>query len=99
MNGFIAFGLNFFLLFLSNIDVFPIFLHQVLFPCTENISNEQVVTVEKFISIKGNNDDKIESLQNMFAVDLTGQEGIAELKQVLNSVNHTSKDCCIVSML
>jgi histidyl-tRNA synthetase len=63
---------------------------------SNGLNNEQVLTVEKFISIKGNNDDKIESLQNMFGADLTGQEGIKELKQVLQSVNHTSKDCNLI---
>ena len=63
---------------------------------SNGLNNEQVQTVEKFISIKGNNDDKIESLQNMFGADLTGQEGIKELKQVLQSVNHTSKDCNLI---
>ena len=63
---------------------------------SNGLNNEQVQTVEKFISIKGNNDEKIESLQNMFGADSTGQEGISELKQVLNSVNHTSKDCNII---
>ena len=63
---------------------------------SNGLNNEQVQTVENFISIKGNNDDKIESLQNMFGTDLTGQEGISELKQVLQSVNHTSKDCNLI---
>ena len=63
---------------------------------SNGLNNEQVQTVEKFISIKGNNDDKIESLQNMFGADLTGQEGISELKHVLQSVNHTSKDCNLI---
>ena len=63
---------------------------------SNGLNNEQVLTVEKFISIKGNNDEKIESLQNMFGADLTGQEGIKELKQVLQSVNHTSKDCNLI---
>jgi len=63
---------------------------------SNGLSNEQVVTVEKFISIKGNNDEKIESLQIFFRTDLIGQEGISELKQVLQSVNHTSKDCNLI---
>ena len=60
---------------------------------SNGLNNEQVQTVEKFISIKGNNDDKLRALNIMFNTDATGQEGITELKQVLNSVNHTSKDC------
>jgi histidyl-tRNA synthetase len=63
---------------------------------SNGLNNEQVLTVEKFISIKGNNDEKIESLQNMFGADLTGQEGISELKHVLQSVNHTSNDCNLI---
>jgi len=57
------------------------------------LNNEQVLTVEKFISIKGNNDDKLQALQNMFSADPTGQEGLSELSQVLHAVNNSSEDC------
>jgi histidyl-tRNA synthetase len=60
---------------------------------SNGLNNEQVLTVEKFISIKGNNDDKLQALQIMFAEDPTGQEGLSELNQVLHAVNNSSEDC------
>jgi histidyl-tRNA synthetase len=63
---------------------------------SNGLNDLQVQTVEKFISVTGNNDEKIEALQNMFATDETGQEGISELKEVINAVSNTSKDCKLV---
>ena len=60
------------------------------------LNNEQIETVEKFISIEGNNDEKIQQLRTLFAEDAIGQEGIGELKHILDLVQLISEECKVL---
>jgi len=54
------------------------------------LSNEQVALVETFISIEGNNEEKLEKLDAMFNSDEIGKQGIAELRHILGTVQQTT---------
>lgn len=54
------------------------------------LSEEQVALVETFISIEGNNEEKLEKLDAMFNSDEIGKQGIAELRHILGTVQQTT---------
>jgi histidyl-tRNA synthetase len=53
----------------------------------KGLSMEQVDTVESFISIAGSNEEKLKALEDMFSSIPVGQEGINELRTILDSFN------------
>jgi histidyl-tRNA synthetase len=53
---------------------------------SRGLNIEQVAIVESFISIEGSNEEKLQQLDLMFSNDAVGQEGIAELRHILNAV-------------
>jgi len=57
---------------------------------TRGLSDEQVAIVETFISIEGSNEEKLQQLNFMFATDAIGQEGIAEIRHILEAVQQTT---------
>jgi len=57
---------------------------------SRGLSNEQVALVETFISIEGNNEEKLEKLDAMFNSDEIGKQGIAELRHILYVVQQTT---------
>ncbi len=52
----------------------------------KGLTMEQVDTVESFISISGSNEEKLVQLDELFGTIPGGQEGIAELRTILASV-------------
>jgi len=50
----------------------------------KGLSMEQVASVESYISITGNNEEKIQQLENLFSSIPVGVEGISELKTLLS---------------
>jgi histidyl-tRNA synthetase len=56
------------------------------------LNNDQVALVETFISIEGSNEEKLQQLNSMFATDSIGQEGIAEIRHILEAVQHTNSN-------
>jgi histidyl-tRNA synthetase len=56
------------------------------------LSEEQVALVETFISIEGSNEEKLQQLNFMFGTDSIGQEGIAEIRHILEAVQHTNSN-------
>ena len=54
------------------------------------LNNDQVSLVETFISIEGNNEEKLEKLDAMFNSDEIGKQGIAELRHILSAVQQTT---------
>ncbi len=52
---------------------------------SKGLSMEQIASVESYISITGNNEEKITQLDTLFNAIPIGMEGIAELKQLLNN--------------
>ena len=57
----------------------------------KGLSMEQVVSVESYISIAGNNDEKIQQLENLFSTIPIGVEGISELKTLLSICNNSKQ--------
>jgi histidyl-tRNA synthetase len=57
---------------------------------SRGLSDEQVALVETFISIEGNNQEKLEKLDAMFNSDPIGKQGISELRHILGAVQHTT---------
>ena len=54
------------------------------------LNNDQVELVETFISIEGNNEEKLEKLDAMFNSDEIGKQGIAELRHILDTIQQTT---------
>lgn len=50
----------------------------------KNLSNEQIAIIEQYLSIEGNNEEKLASLKGLLGNNATGLEGIAEIEYVLN---------------
>jgi histidyl-tRNA synthetase len=48
------------------------------------LNNDQVATIEKYLSIGGGNEEKLAELTTLFAGNPTGQKGIGEIEYVLN---------------
>ncbi len=48
------------------------------------LSHEQISIIENYLSINGNNDEKISTLKNLVGHLETGQQGIAEIEFLLN---------------
>jgi histidyl-tRNA synthetase len=57
----------------------------------KGLSMEQIASVESYISISGNNDDKIQQLENLFNKIPIGVEGISELKSLLSICNNSKQ--------
>jgi histidyl-tRNA synthetase len=57
---------------------------------SRGLSDEQLALVETFISIEGNNQEKLEKLDAMFNSDEIGKQGIAELRHILGTVQQTT---------
>ena len=52
----------------------------------EEISEDKVDTIMNFISISGNNDEKIQALENMNIINETWTEGLNDLKEVVKFI-------------
>jgi len=48
------------------------------------LKEEQITLIEKYLSIEGDNDEKLEQLKQLIGDNETGKKGIAELEFVLN---------------
>ena len=57
----------------------------------KGLSMEQIASVESYISISGNNDNKIQQLENLFNTIPIGVEGISELKSLLSICNNSKQ--------
>ena len=57
----------------------------------KGLSMEQLAVVESFISITGNNEEKIKQLEDLFATVPVGMEGIQELKTLLSNCKSTKQ--------
>jgi histidyl-tRNA synthetase len=57
----------------------------------KGLSMEQVASVESYISITGNNEEKIQQLENLFSSIPVGVEGISELKNLLSICNNSKQ--------
>ncbi len=60
------------------------------------LNNNEINTIEEFISIQGSNEEKIQQLKNLMANDPIGSEGIAELEQILLSVQLDGKGADVI---
>lgn len=56
----------------------------------KGLTNEQINTVESFITISGSNEEKLTKLEDMLKGNLSGEEGIKELSYILNHFNKIS---------
>ncbi|MEO6612442.1 MAG: histidine--tRNA ligase [Chitinophagaceae bacterium] len=54
----------------------------------KGLSPEQISTVEKYLSISGNNEEIIAGLTALIGDNETGKKGIEEISHVLNSLKH-----------
>ncbi len=52
---------------------------------TKNLSNEQINIIEKYLSIGGNNKDKIAAIRKLLGENNNGLKGIEELEFLINS--------------
>ena len=52
----------------------------------EEIPEDKVNTIMNFISISGSNDEKIQALENMDIINETWNEGLKDLKEVINYI-------------
>ena len=52
----------------------------------EEIPEDKVNTIMNFISISGSNDEKIQALENMDIINETWNEGLKDLKEVINFI-------------
>jgi len=57
----------------------------------KGLSMEQVAVVDSFLSIAGNNGEKIKQLENLLQTIPAGMEGIQELKSLLSTCNSTKQ--------
>ena len=57
----------------------------------KGLSIEQIASVESYISIAGNNDEKIQQLENLFSTIPIGVEGIAELRTLLSVCSNSKQ--------
>jgi len=55
-----------------------------------NLNEEQVSTIEKYLSITGTNEEKLSSVKTLFAENETAKKGMEELEYLLNSGNNNS---------
>jgi histidyl-tRNA synthetase len=51
----------------------------------KGLSESQIHIIENYLQIVGNNEEKIQQLETLLATDITGKEGIDELKHVLQN--------------
>jgi histidyl-tRNA synthetase len=49
------------------------------------LSNDQIIMIEKYLQIAGNNEEKIQQLETLLANDTIGKEGIEELEYILEN--------------
>jgi histidyl-tRNA synthetase len=56
-----------------------------------NLNEEQVSTIEKYLSIKGTNEEKLNSIKTLFSENEAAKKGIEELEYLLNLGNNNSK--------
>ncbi len=56
----------------------------------KDLSDEQINRIEKYLSIEGNNSEKLTALKTLLGDNATGKEGIEEIEYVLNYQLHTS---------
>ncbi len=54
---------------------------------TKNLSDEQIQTVEKYLNIKGNNEEKLSQIKLLFVNIEEGRKGIEEIEYILNFRN------------
>jgi histidyl-tRNA synthetase len=52
----------------------------------KGLTSEAIGTIEGYLNIKGNNEEKLSSIRNLFSESQNGQEGIAELEFVLDRI-------------
>ncbi|MFN5423094.1 MAG: histidine--tRNA ligase, partial [bacterium] len=57
----------------------------------KGLTDQQINIVESFISLSGSNEEKLDQLQQMLNGNATGEEGIKELRYILNHFNKNSK--------
>ena len=50
------------------------------------LNNEQISTIETYLNIGGNNEEKLQQIKNLFKDSETGKKGIEELEFVLNTI-------------
>ena len=50
----------------------------------KGLTDEQINTIEKYLSIEGNNTEKLSALQILLGENATGKEGIQEIEYLLN---------------
>lgn len=50
----------------------------------KGLTDEQIHTIEKYLSIEGNNTEKLSALQTLLGENATGKEGILEIEYLLN---------------
>lgn len=54
------------------------------------LNDDQVSIIEAYLSITGNNEEKLAAAENLFAASETGKGGIAELRYILEAVGGSS---------
>ncbi len=51
------------------------------------LDNEQISSIENYLSISGSNDEKLHAAKNLFASSETGKKGISEIEFILTAIN------------
>jgi histidyl-tRNA synthetase len=52
------------------------------------LTKEQIIIVENYLNIHGNNEEKLQSIKKLFADSEIGKKGIEEIEYVLSTTNH-----------
>ena len=56
--------------------------------CSRGLKENDISIIEKYLSISGNNSEKITAIEHLFFSSETGKQGIAELKYVLENAGN-----------
>lgn len=55
---------------------------------TKGLAQTHIETIEKYLNIAGNNNEKLTAIKNLFAASEIGKEGIQELEFILQNTNN-----------
>ena len=56
---------------------------------SRGLNEDQINTVESYLSINGSNEEKLAAAEKLFAASETGKQGIAELRYILQTIGNT----------
>lgn len=62
----------------------------------KQLSDDQIYVIENFLTISGNNEEKLQQLKNLFVQNEVGIQGIEELQYIISNSNFSSVDTQLI---